>query len=234
MERKPPETAGVVKRQLTIKERKDGVELKFASNDEHPIREQIAGKNPDPASAPATADANAGDPNVDEGKIDYECLPYNDAEALSCLLDTVPISSPPSPTPPPDLPPPLTREIPSEPDCPNPFKTKTDIDIVSALTLLLPMTTDMTAPLFRFDISEAAAQFNWDLLRRNDFDLTGLLNKNKMSVTSFGSEFKQEKNLEMIFGNHHRWKQLRKILTDGVDFPLVELDEKLRRADLAV
>jgi len=90
----------------------------------------------------------------------------------------------------------------------------------------------MTAPLFRFDISEAVAQFNWDLLRRNDFDLTGLLNR-RMSVTSFGSEFKQVEKLEMIFGNHHRWKQLRKILTEGVDFPLVDLDEKLRRADIA-
>ena len=53
-----------------------------------------------------------------------------------------------------------------------------------------------------------------------------------MCVTSFGSEFKNIKELENFFKKHPRWHQLKQLLTYGVDFPVLELGDNEQQLDL--
>ena len=60
-------------------------------------------------------------------------------------------------------------------------------------------------PELRFNITPEAAESNFELLQKNDFDLKKLYNKELRSTTSFGSEFKQTSVLEKLFKHHPRW-----------------------------
>ena len=87
-------------------------------------------------------------------------------------------------------------------------------------------------PELRFNITPEAAESNFKLLQKNDFDLKKLCNKGRRSTTSFGSEFKQTSVLEKLFKHHLRWNRFKKQLTKGVDFNVEDLDEDMRKMDL--
>ena len=105
-------------------------------------------------------------------------------------------------------------------------------ELPSILSKLLESTSDLHEPIFKFEVSEQAAKFNWDLLHHHNFDLQHLLNPQKRCVTNYGSEFKSSKDLEPLLALHPRWPDLKKRLDNGVDFPLLPIDETTRHQDL--
>ena len=68
---------------------------------------------------------------------------------------------------------------------------KPNFDLPSIINSLLNSPSDLHQPLFKFEATEEAALFNWELFQSHNFDLHHLLNPQKLCVTSFGSEFKK-------------------------------------------
>ena len=79
----------------------------------------------------------------------------------------------------------------------------------------------------------ATAVHNFDLFKQAKFNLSNILNtKGETRATTYGSEFKDIKMLEKLFKHHHRWKDLKLMITNGSQWPIEDLDEKYRLADL--
>ena len=132
----------------------------------------------------------------------------------------------------PPIPPDLAAKHPvPKPTFHDPFHV--DADFPRILDELLTTIDDpLVKPAFNFSVSKEAATENWNLLEDNDYDLHGLLNGGERSATTYGSEFKSTKELERLMGRHPRWQYVREILTNGVNFPVAEVSERLRRLDI--
>ena len=125
---------------------------------------------------------------------------------------------------------------PQYPPLPRP-SSDTTVDNIHAglpaiIEKLLQTKSKLHPPLFRFEISEEAAAYNYNIIHNNQFKLNKLLNPSKQSFTNYGSEFKSTKDLEPLFKYHPRWKQLKSRLEHGVHFPLLPLDETIRQQDV--
>ena len=107
----------------------------------------------------------------------------------------------------------------------------TSKDLPQAIAALLKSSCKLDEPIFKFEVSESAAEFNIATLRNHNFNLDKLLN-NKKSVTSYGSEFKPIAELQPLLGHHPRWKEMKKRLEEGACFPIKEIDEETRLQDL--
>ena len=90
----------------------------------------------------------------------------------------------------------------------------------------------MYSPNFQFSISNESAKFNFNLLKKHDFDLEKNLNPEKICVTNYGSELKSVEELDNLWMKHPRWKTLRDKLTKCCAYPVNDLIEKIRMADL--
>ena len=89
------------------------------------------------------------------------------------------------------------------PKVPNPYK---NLDLANTIRNMLSLPkSKLEDPELRFNITPEAAESNFELLQKNDFDLKKLYNKELRSTTSFGSEFKQTSVLEKLFKHHPRW-----------------------------
>jgi hypothetical protein len=67
-------------------------------------------------------------------------------------------------------------------------------DLPQQINELLKKESHLEEPNFKFEVSDHAALFNWDLLSSNDFNLEQLLNTKNNSITSYGSDFNQYNN----------------------------------------
>ena len=103
--------------------------------------------------------------------------------------------------------------------------------MIHALQVLLDASSEMQPPAFKFEASEEAASYNFQLLQSHNFLLEDLLNDPNNSVTAYGSEFKSIDLIEGLLGGHHRWPALKSRLEQGAEFPLATLDEAVRRQD---
>ena len=110
--------------------------------------------------------------------------------------------------------------------------SKSQVSLPSIISKLLKEEKDLYSPLFKFEVSEEAAEFNWNLLSSEKFNIEKVLNPKETCTTSFGSEFKEIKELESLLHLHPRWEKLKELLSKGADFPLIDLPEKTRRLDL--
>lgn len=97
---------------------------------------------------------------------------------------------------------------------------------------LLQKKEQMFPPKFRFDICKEAAEFNFDLLKENNFELEKLLNPTDKCVTSYGSEFKSVEDLAELLHRHPRWEAMKEKLEKGCDFPVEDLDDNIRKQDV--
>ena len=113
-------------------------------------------------------------------------------------------------------------------------KNETDpVDLPKIMEELLKIESTINQPSIQFEPTPQAAKANWELLKAHDFDLEKICNNpDKRSITDFGSEFKNTKELEKLLRNHPRWKKFKSILTKGVNFDLEDLPEELRQEDL--
>ena len=105
-------------------------------------------------------------------------------------------------------------------------------DFAKTIAKLLHKEEKMFPPKFRFDICKETAEFNFNLLKENNFDLEELLNPEEKCITNYGSEFKSVEDLAELLHRHPRWDALKEKLEKGCEFPVEDLSEELRQLDL--
>ncbi len=92
------------------------------------------------------------------------------------------------------------------------------VSLQAVVEKLLQKKEQMFPPKFRFDICKEAAEFNFDLLKENNFELEKLLNPTDKCVTSYGSEFKSVEDLAELLHRHPRWEAMKEKLEKAVIF----------------
>ena len=92
----------------------------------------------------------------------------------------------------------------------------------------------MSKPEFQFQWSTQAADHNWALLARHNFDLTAAINTTPHSPLTFGSEFRHPSLLNPLLSYHPLWPRVLQWLTHGVTFPLKPLPEQQRQCNVAL
>ena len=112
-------------------------------------------------------------------------------------------------------------------------KFRTRFDIVKVVKELLSKLYELNEPTFRFDICSEAAYHNFSLLKRFNFDLDKCItSEEKSSVVSYGSEFKNIVDLNLLFQYHRRWINLKRRLSQGSNWEFKEIGENERKLDL--
>ena len=104
-------------------------------------------------------------------------------------------------------------------------------DLPLKIKKLLNISSSLEEPVFKFDVSDEASEFNMNKLQEHDYNLDKLLNETH-SITSYGSEFKKISELELLLGKHPRWNEMKKRLSEGACFPIKAIDEETRQLDL--
>ena len=86
---------------------------------------------------------------------------------------------------------------------------------------------------FRFEDSIKAAEFNTKLIKYTDYDLDACIKRQKKTILTYGSEFRDTKNLKKLLGYHEDWPEIREILNEGCNYKLgPDPDEETRLSDL--
>ena len=89
-------------------------------------------------------------------------------------------------------------------------------------------------PTFRFEATVEAAEANFRILQANGGSLEEALRNQPFNPTSFGSEFRDTATLAPLYGTHPGWPKLKSILENGSSFPMEEIDDETRLADLKI
>ena len=85
-----------------------------------------------------------------------------------------------------------------------------------------------TPSRFKFETTEAAAEHNWLILSQSDHNLGRAITHDGTSPLKYGSEFRPSSTLEPLFHLHPLWPRLKKILDEGINYPLSPLSTALR------
>ena len=86
---------------------------------------------------------------------------------------------------------------------------------------------------FQFENSRSAAKFNTKLIKLADYKLENCIRKQKNTILSAGSEFRNIQNLQKLFKYHENWVEIKNIITKGCEYNMInEPDEKTRLSDL--
>jgi len=85
---------------------------------------------------------------------------------------------------------------------------------------------------FAFELTKEAAEKNYWLLKKYGLHLSRAIDAQKSSPLSYGSEFKPPHILKRIYRNHPLWPRMEQLLINGSQWPLVEISEEDREADL--
>ena len=90
----------------------------------------------------------------------------------------------------------------------------------------------MKQPEFRFEMTNAAADFNWKILEKYNKCFSSAIEAQNNTQMTYGSEFKSTNDLELIFKNHPLWGSMKDQLKNGCDYPLTEINDKDLRDDV--
>ena len=85
---------------------------------------------------------------------------------------------------------------------------------------------------YKFENTRDAAKFNAAILKRNKYDFTKALQKEKGTMLEPGSEFRSRDILAPLLSQHEHWDKMEQIVTTGVTYPLEHLPEHIRKEDL--
>lgn len=85
---------------------------------------------------------------------------------------------------------------------------------------------------FKFKLTKEAARFNHKLLKRYNSDLDEITRSNPFNALSYGSEFKDTEVLEDLFQFHPGWTKLKSILSNGTEFPLIDIPDHKQLGNL--
>ena len=88
--------------------------------------------------------------------------------------------------------------------------------------------------MFRFDLTDEAANHNFKILEDNDFDLQKIITADPLSPLYPGSEWRPTDILQPIFQDHPLWNKIKSHCTDGVYWPTEPIEEQERLRDLAL
>ena len=77
-----------------------------------------------------------------------------------------------------------------------------------------------------------AAEHNWTILSQSDSNLGRAITHDGQSPLKYGSEFRSPSLLAHLFNLHPLWPRLKKILTEGINYPVSPLSTPLRKMDL--
>ena len=69
-------------------------------------------------------------------------------------------------------------------------------------------------------------------MEHHNLDLPKALHAQKGSPLDYVSAFKLVEVLERLFGLHPNWKRMKKVLKEGSEWPMDELDPEFRLSDL--
>jgi hypothetical protein len=90
----------------------------------------------------------------------------------------------------------------------------------------------LTAPEFMFELTSKAAERNFMILKKYNFNLATAIEAQKSSSLGYGSEFQPPKTLQKIFTSHPLWQRMERLLIEGLKWPLTELSKRDRIEDL--
>ena len=87
-------------------------------------------------------------------------------------------------------------------------------------------------PLFKFEMNGAAAESNFLVLQKFNFDLEKALKAQVRSPVGYGSEFRKGELLLPLLKNHPLWNRMKEMLAHGSKWPTEPITEEDRAADL--
>jgi hypothetical protein len=85
---------------------------------------------------------------------------------------------------------------------------------------------------FRFERSQDAATHNTLLLQSHNFDTNAATQSTPNTVLTYGSEFKPSHLLAPLLQRHHHWPKIKNIIDNGMSYPLRDISEQDRIADI--
>jgi len=88
------------------------------------------------------------------------------------------------------------------------------------------------SPLFKFKMNRAAAESNFLVLRKFNFDFKKALEEQVGLPVGYGSEFQKGELLLPLLKNHPLWNRMKEMLTHGSKWPTKSITEEDRAADL--
>ena len=91
---------------------------------------------------------------------------------------------------------------------------------------------DLKAPDFILELTKEAAQKNFLLLLKHDFNMDKALKFQRGIPLEYGSEFRCVEVHEELFGRHPNWGHLEQMLQRGLEWPMEELNTKTQHKDL--
>jgi hypothetical protein len=75
------------------------------------------------------------------------------------------------------------------------------------------------SPLFKFEMNVEAAESNFHILRRFNFDLGKAIEAQARLPIGYGSEFQKSEVLLPLLQKHPLWNQMREMLAHGLQWP---------------
>jgi hypothetical protein len=85
---------------------------------------------------------------------------------------------------------------------------------------------------FLFELTSKAAHKNFCVLKKFNFSLKATIKSAENSPISYGSEFRAPSILSRLLSLHPRWQFFKNLLDNGSSWPLSEISEEHRRADV--
>lgn len=107
-------------------------------------------------------------------------------------------------------------------------------NLIAVIKTIVSKPCDRPArPEFSFSFDMESAEKNYIILmKKHGGSLKRALDANSNSPLGMGSEFRPIKSIEPLYQHHPIWPRTKKILTDGSHWPLEELPEEQRAADV--
>ncbi|KAI2501769.1 hypothetical protein MHU86_12689 [Fragilaria crotonensis] len=119
------------------------------------------------------------------------------------------------------------------PNVDSPFPRLPEPRLADALASILDAPQPTTHPTeFRFEWTHEAAAHNLAVLRRYALDLGAAVDAQPFSAVTPGSEFRSAALLAPLLSAHPLWSRFQERISDGADFPLREISDADRLADV--
>jgi hypothetical protein len=105
--------------------------------------------------------------------------------------------------------------------------------MMEIITVIVKLTSEFPEPpLFKFEMNGAAAESNFLVLRKFNFDLEKALAAQARLLMGYGSEFRKGELLLPLLKNHPLWNRMKEMLAHGSQWPTEPITKEDRTADL--
>ena len=79
----------------------------------------------------------------------------------------------------------------------------------------------------KFDTTTDALQHNAEVFKKHDFSLQSVLDDNKDTILTPGSEFQDLSAIEDLLVNHSDWQEIKSIISQGGDYHISHILDPL-------